>query len=81
VSRLHETQPLLKGHKITVSIGAVQTKELQHKSAKQLLTYADKALYKAKNNGRNKVECIQEGATISPIAASEPSNDKSQEAL
>lgn len=81
VSRLHETQPLLKGHKITVSIGAVKTKELQHKSTKQLLTYADKALYKAKNNGRNKVECIQEGATISPIAASEPSDDKSQEAL
>ena len=81
VSKLHETQPLLKGHKITVSIGAVQTKELQHKSAKQLLTYADKALYKAKNNGRNTVECIQEGATISPISAPEPLDDKSQKTL
>ncbi|MCZ8528831.1 diguanylate cyclase [Alteromonas sp. PRIM-21] len=81
VSRLHETQPRLKGHKITVSIGAVQTKELQHKSAKQLLTYADKALYEAKNNGRNTVECIQEGAKISSISAQEPLDDESREAL
>ena len=81
VSKLHETQPLLKGHKITVSIGAVQTHELQHKSAKQLLTYADKALYKAKNNGRNTVECIQEDTKISPISAPEPLDDEPREAL
>ena len=81
VSKLHETQPLLKGHKITVSIGAVQTNELQHKSPKQLLTYADKALYKAKNSGRNTVECIQEGENISPISAPKPLDDKSRKVL
>lgn len=81
VSKLHHTQPRLKGHKITVSIGAVQTKELQHKSPKQLLTYADKALYKAKNNGRNTVECIQECAKLSKVSASEPLDDESRQAL
>ncbi|KHT54421.1 response regulator [Alteromonas marina] len=81
VSKLHETQPLLKSHKITVSIGAVQTNELQHKSPKQLLTYADKALYKAKNSGRNTVECIQEGENISPISAPKPLDDKSRKVL
>lgn len=81
VSKLHQTQPLLKGHKITISIGAVQTKELQHRSAKELLIYADKALYKAKNNGRNTVECIQESVKLSPISAPEPLEDKSREAL
>ena len=81
VSKLHETQPLLKGHKITISIGAVQSNELQHKSAKQLLTYADKALYKAKNNGRNTVECIHEGTKLSSVSALTPVDDKTREAL
>lgn len=81
VCKLHQTQPLLKGYQITISIGAVQTKELQHKNAKQLLAYADKALYKAKNNGRNTVECIQEGATLATNTAPEPINNKPREAL
>ena len=81
VSKLHQTQPLLKGHQITISIGAIQTKELQHKNAKQLLAYADKALYKAKNNGRNTVECIQEITKLSPVSAPELEEDRSRESI
>jgi diguanylate cyclase (GGDEF)-like protein len=46
--------PLLAGHPITVSIG-VGVQQPQH-SADAWLSAADRALYRAKHNGRNRVE-------------------------
>jgi diguanylate cyclase (GGDEF)-like protein len=53
-ARIAET-PLLPGHPITVSVG-VGVQQPQHQ-ADDWLGAADRALYQAKHNGRNRVEC------------------------
>ncbi len=57
VSILHETHPPLKGRQVTLSLGAVYVSDLKEVSIKQLLCDADEALYRAKNKGRNTIEC------------------------
>ncbi|MCS5709074.1 sensor domain-containing diguanylate cyclase [Candidatus Berkiella cookevillensis] len=52
---------LLKGHKITCSIGISELTS-QIKKLETLIDYADKALYYAKENGRNQVICWQNTA-------------------
>ncbi|MES2717870.1 MAG: GGDEF domain-containing protein [Pseudomonadota bacterium] len=53
-ARIAET-PLLPGHPITVSVG-VGVQQPRHQ-ADDWLGAADRALYQAKHNGRNRVEC------------------------
>jgi diguanylate cyclase (GGDEF)-like protein len=42
--------------KITVSIGVSSAPRTRARNAKELVIHADKALYRAKKNGRNRVE-------------------------
>ena len=51
---------------ITVSIGAAGIDELEAVSLERLFKNADLALYKAKNNGRNRVEAWRRGENYSP---------------
>ncbi len=44
---------------VTVSIGVVSSNSAHHLQADYLIAQADKALYLAKSNGRNRVECFQ----------------------
>jgi two-component system, cell cycle response regulator len=44
------------GLKVTVSIGVSAVPRTKARSAKELVIHADKALYRAKKNGRNRVE-------------------------
>ncbi|WP_434940473.1 GGDEF domain-containing protein [Shewanella sp. HL-SH8] len=57
-----EKSPLMQGHteiKLTVSIG-VTISQATDEHWEQVLDRADKALYQAKSNGRNKVEVVSE---------------------
>lgn len=45
--------------KITISIGAVKIQANSNYEIKELVTLADKALYKAKNQGRNRLEVAE----------------------
>lgn len=57
-SHVFGADSLLKGHKITCSIGISQFTSHIDK-LEELIDYADKALYYAKENGRNQVVCWQ----------------------
>jgi diguanylate cyclase (GGDEF)-like protein len=58
------------GHPITVSIGVASARPKSGDQQTQLFGEADRALYSAKHNGRNRVECCDEGK----LALLEPEN-------
>jgi diguanylate cyclase (GGDEF)-like protein len=63
-----ESETLLPNWRVTVSVGV--SEQRSGESAEAWLARADQALYRAKNNGRNRVE--SEGATFAPPAAQRP---------
>lgn len=58
VSRLGIEHKVTRLGKVTVSIGVAITGETEKKKRSDLLRSADEALYRAKNNGKNKVEVV-----------------------
>ncbi len=61
---------------VTVSIGIASLKEHKPKSAAELIAFADKALYRAKAHGRNRVSTYLETSpyTLSPAKLSDREN-------
>lgn len=62
ISVMHESISSLKNTRTTLSIGAVHVLVAPALSTKELLSNADKALYEAKNKGRNCVVCHRKDA-------------------
>jgi diguanylate cyclase (GGDEF)-like protein len=46
--------------RVTISLGVATFPHEKILDAKELIEYADQALYKAKENGRNRVEAFEE---------------------
>jgi diguanylate cyclase (GGDEF)-like protein/putative nucleotidyltransferase with HDIG domain len=57
--------------KITISIG-VASADIQPKDLDELIMKADKALYQAKDQGRNRVACHSEDASLVPVETRTP---------
>lgn len=58
---------------VTVSVGVASVPQSRIRSAKELIVAADKALYRAKRNGRNQVQAERrrDGLTRTPRAQQE----------
>jgi diguanylate cyclase (GGDEF)-like protein len=57
---LKQTSPVLAiPEQVTVSVGVASWDGQSDAARQQLMETADRALYLAKQNGRNRVECLQ----------------------
>lgn len=65
VEDIPSVQEALSTVTITVSLGAYCVREVEDRDARKLLTIADGALYKAKENGKNQAHIVYQNVTAS----------------